>query len=168
MPCGSRSSAASIINGSAAVSDQTIASCWASRMFDPSEPVPSIRLPKNRNAIRNSGTASPIASHGISICDARISGTMPRPPTSQQRQPDDNLQQAGGAQAKELAGENLVGVRRRQQHFNDLVFLLGGRPLHEKAGRHQYRHQEQHREHHRHYDAYHARRLPASDNRRSC
>ena len=153
VPCGSLSRTAIIIIGSAAVSDQTIASCCASRMFEPSEPVPSIRLPKNRNAMMKSGIASASATHGISTCDAMSSGTMPMPAGEHQQQPDGDLQQSRGAEAEQLAGENLVGIGRGQQHLDDLVLLLGGGALHQISGGHQHRHQEQHREDERHRDA---------------
>ena len=81
VPFGSRISTAIIISGSAAVSDQTIASCCASRMLLPSEPVPSIRPPKNRNAMTKNGSASASASHGTSTRADISIGTTPSPVT---------------------------------------------------------------------------------------
>ena len=81
MPCGSLINSPIVMSGSAAVSDQIIASCCASRMFEPSDPVPSIRLPKNRNASMKSGSASPSAAHGMSSRDVNSIGTMPTIPT---------------------------------------------------------------------------------------
>ena len=153
VPCGSRSSTAIIIIGSAAVSDQTIASCCASRMFEPSEPVPSIRLPKNRNAMRKSGIARDSAIHGISIFEVMSNGTMPIPLTEHHDDPDGNLQEPGSAKPEQLAGQDLVGVGRREQDVDDFVLLLHGGALHQVPGRHQDRHQEEDGEDERHGDA---------------
>ena len=106
----------------------------------------------------NSGTASASATHGISIRDDMSSGTMPMPPTMQDQHPHGNLQQTRAAKTEQLAGEDLVGIRRREQHLDDLVFLLGRRALHQVAGRHQHRHQEQDDEDERHGNARRSRR----------
>ena len=86
---------------------------------------------------------------------------MPIPPDEHDDHPHRDLQQPGAAEPEQLAREDLVGIRRREQHVDDLVLLLGRGALHQVARRHQHRHQEQHREDERHGDAHDAGRLTA-------
>ena len=81
-------------------------------------------------------------------------GTTPSPPTSTMDQPHGNLQEARAAEAEQLARQDFVRIRRREQYLDDLVFLLGRGALHQVAGRHQDRHQKQHREDERHGEAH--------------
>ena len=130
-------------------------------MLEPSEPVPSIRLPKNRNAMRKSGIARASAIHGISICEVSSSGTMPMPAASASSSQTRDLEEPRAAEPEQLARENLVGIGRGEQHLDDLVLFLRGGALHQVSGGHQHRHQEEHHEDERHREADRCRRLPS-------
>ena len=160
-PCGSRSSTAIIIIGSAAVSDHTIASCCASRMFDPSDPVPSMRLPKNRK--RDEEQRNREREGDPRHLDLRRHQQRhdANPADDEDEDPDRNLKKTRGAETEQLAGEDLVGIRRCEQDLDDLVFFFGAGALHQIAGCHQYRHQKEDGKDERYGDADEASGLAA-------
>ena len=119
-------------------------------MLLPSEPVPSIRPPKNRNAMMKNGIASASASHGTSTLAEISIGTTPRPVTIRIASHTAICSSPARAEPEQLAREDLIGIGRRQQHVDDLVLLLGRRALHQIPRRHQHRDQEQHHEDDRH------------------
>ena len=134
------------ISGSAAVSDQTIDSCCASRMFDPSEPVPSIRLPKNRNATMKSGSATAGCATAGRRGPQTASGssrTRSQTASPSTRRPGPGPRRRGRAS---LPARISSGLAEASKHLDNLVLLLGRRALQQVAGRHQHRQQEEHRE----------------------